>query len=52
MNFRKVFKQENAQTSLEYLLILAGAVVIVVVVGFILKGIAQSGGQRIGEQTT
>ena len=43
-------KQEKAQTGIEYLLILAGVVVIVVIVGFLLKSIAQSSSETVADQ--
>ena len=49
MEFSKVFKQKKAQTSLEYLLILAGAVIVVVVVALVLKGIAKSSGEQVSD---
>jgi len=43
-------RQEKAQTGIEYLLILAGVVVIVVIVGFLLKSIAQSSSATVAGQ--
>lgn len=43
----KFLRKKNAQTSIEYLLILAGVILIVVIVGLLLKNIAQSSGTAV-----
>ena len=43
MNFKQFLKEKKAQTSLEYLLILGGAVLIVAVVGYYLKTAGSAG---------
>jgi len=46
----RLLSEKRAQTGLEYLLIIGGAVVVVAVVGFILKGAAQNAGNQVSNQ--
>lgn len=45
---KKLFLEEKAQASTEYLLILAGILIIVATVGIYLKTLASQQGQRAG----
>ena len=47
---RQMLSEKKAQTGLEYLLIIAGAVVVVVIVGFVLKGAASASSQTVNDQ--
>lgn len=47
----RMMAESKAQTGLEYLFIIAGAVLVVVIVGFVLKGAAQGAGTQVSEQT-
>ncbi|MDO8647574.1 MAG: hypothetical protein Q7R70_04110 [Candidatus Diapherotrites archaeon] len=50
MTKKSIFEESNAQTGIEYLLILAGAIIVVAVVGFILKGMAQGTNTVVNER--
>ena len=50
MSERSIQKDSRAQTSIEYLLIIAGAVIIVLIVAFVMKSIAQSANTQVSEQ--
>ena len=41
-----MWKEEKAQTSLEYLLVIGGAVVTATIVGFTLKNVAKTTGKQ------
>lgn len=50
MSIRKLLNDQKAQTGMEYLLLIAGAVLVVAVVSIALKNAAQGAGNTVADQ--
>ncbi|MFQ5406206.1 MAG: Flp family type IVb pilin [Candidatus Micrarchaeia archaeon] len=52
IKFERFFKEEEGQTALEYLLIVGGIMLLVLIVLMVVQEVLQSGGKRIGDETS
>lgn len=51
-NIQTLLREQKAQTGMEYLLLIAGAVLVVAVVSIVLKNTANQAGQEVTAQAT